>query len=332
MISCTSIFSQILFVMKTANVSFDAIVARQSNDIGDQERQGLHFMQQLVAMLFSNLARNDSLREITKGLECCAGETRYLGAGSALRRPALDYASGHRGYGAHEEYFRWLMGSFSATKMIGRTKWKCRFKNKPYSMDSTTISLCHSLFPWAKYRREKGGVKVHVLLDHADYMPAFVHITDARTGDCMVAPKAPLRKDSIVAVDRGYVDFAQFRAWDAAGVFFARRMKDNIRHSIAVPCRNGLPCGIASDDEILLDRGGDEREIPEKAEARHRVEQGNVLYGQCNLVVTGGLFWQFELFWTAVIPNTHLAIVHYLCYKKTILSGNWKEAKHAEPG
>ena len=99
-----------------------------------------------------------------------------------------------------------------------------RFRNKLYSLDSTTISLCLSLFPWADYRRENGGIKVHVLLDHADYMPSFACGTDAKTGDSKIAPKVPLRPGSIVAADRGYIDFAQFRVWDKAGIFFVTRM------------------------------------------------------------------------------------------------------------
>ncbi|MGD0778417.1 MAG: transposase [Candidatus Solibacter sp.] len=90
---------------------------------------------------------------------------------------------------------------------------KFRFKNKLQSLDSTTISLCLTMFPWAKFRRAKGGVKAHVLLDHDDYLPAYVLLTEAKRSDVKLADSFRLNPGSIVAIDHGFIDYALFARW-----------------------------------------------------------------------------------------------------------------------
>ncbi len=112
---------------------------------------------------------------------------------------------------------------------LGGKKHKFRFKNKLLSLDSTTISLCLTLFPWAKFRRAKGGVKAHVLLDHDDYLPAYVLLTEAKRSDVKLADSFALNPGSIVAMDRGYNDYALFGRWTMAGSL--------LRHSAQGQCR-----------------------------------------------------------------------------------------------
>jgi len=107
---------------------------------------------------------------------------------------------------------------FREQQALGGKRHKFRFKNKLLSLDSTTISLCLTMFPWAKFRRAKGGVKAHVLLDHDDYLPAYVLITDAKRSDVKLADSFHLNPGSIVAVDRGYIDYALFARWSMAEV------------------------------------------------------------------------------------------------------------------
>jgi len=116
---------------------------------------------------------------------------------------------------------RWRVSASS--RGLGTRKRKFRFRNKLLSLDSTVISLCLSMFPWALCRRNKGGVKAHVLLDHDDYLPRYVLITPARVPDVRIAHSLALPKGSIVAMDRGYVDFRLFARWTEAGVFFVTR-------------------------------------------------------------------------------------------------------------
>ena len=101
-----------------------------------------------------------------------------------------------------EELFDTSLNRFRGQQGLGTRKSKFRFKNKLLSLDSTTISLCLDLYPWAKYRRAKGGVKAHVLLDHDDYLPSSVLITEAKQSDVRVAQSLDLNAGSIVAMDR----------------------------------------------------------------------------------------------------------------------------------
>jgi len=177
MIKCTSLFSQILSEISSSSVSFEHLVMEHGND---RNAKGFTSKAQLIAMFFSHLARVDSLREISNGLLCCTGKVKHLGIKTMPKRSTLVYANEHRSTGLYEDYFWKLLQHFRSMKMLNSSKKKFKFKNKLFLFDSTTISLCLSLFPWANYRQTKGGVKVHVLLEQSDYIPSFVMITDEK--------------------------------------------------------------------------------------------------------------------------------------------------------
>jgi hypothetical protein len=146
--------------------------------------------------------------------------------------------------------FYTALGRFGEEKGLGVRKRKFRFRNKLLSLDSTTISLCLERFPWAQFRRAKGGVKAHVLLDHDDYLPSFVLITEARRSDVKMAEGFPLNPGSIVAMDRGYNDYALFGKWTDQKIWFVTRLKD---HAACEVVENGpLPArrNILADELI----------------------------------------------------------------------------------
>jgi hypothetical protein len=178
-------------------------------------------------MLFCQLAHADSLREICNGLACCVGKLVHLGIGVAPNKSTLAYANQHRPAKLYEDLFYTALGRFRDEKGLGRRKQKFRFKNKLLSLDSTTISLCLEMFPWARFRQAKGGVKAHVLLDHDDYLPCYVLITEARRCDVKMADAFPLNPGSIVALDRGYNDYALFGRWTDRKIHFVTRLTDN---------------------------------------------------------------------------------------------------------
>jgi hypothetical protein len=115
------------------------------------------------------------------------GKLVHLGIGTAPNKSSLSYANKNRPAKLYEELFYTLLGRFRQEQGLGLRKRKFRFKNKLLSLDSTTISLCLEMFPWAKFRRAKGGVKAHVQLDHDDYPPRYVLITEARRSDVKMA-------------------------------------------------------------------------------------------------------------------------------------------------
>jgi len=193
----------------------------------ERAAKGFTCWTQFVAMLFCQLGRADSLRDICNGLACCLGRLVHLGIAKAPSRSTLSYANEHRPAALFEELFWTALARFREQQGLGSRKHKFRFKNKLLSLDSTTISLCLTLFPWAQFRRAKGGVKAHVLLDHDDYLPAYVLLTEAKRSDVKLADSFTLNPGSIVTMDRGYTDYALFGRWTLAGVFFVTRMKDN---------------------------------------------------------------------------------------------------------
>jgi hypothetical protein len=153
----------------------------------------------------------------------CLGKLVHLGIARAPNKSTLSYANQHRPAALYQELFYTALARFREQQGLGTRKRKFRFRNKLLSLDSTVISLCLSMFPWALCRRNKGGVKAHVLLDHDDYLPRYVLITPARVPDVRIAHSLALPKGSIVAMDRGYVDFRLFARWTEAGVFFVTR-------------------------------------------------------------------------------------------------------------
>jgi hypothetical protein len=226
MIKVASVFSQVL--REVPRAEFYSLVKKHEAEKG---AKGFSCWDQFVAMVFSQLSHADSLREIEHGLAACEGKLKHVGMRKAPARSTLAYANEHRPAEMYAELFSVLLDHFTALGMHQRKK-KFRFKNKLMSLDATTISLCLKMFPWAEFRRAKGGVKVHVLLDHDVYMPRFVRITEARSHEATVAPEIPLPAESVVAMDKGYTDYGQYETWTRQRVWFVTRMKDNADYEV----------------------------------------------------------------------------------------------------
>jgi Domain of unknown function (DUF4372)/Transposase DDE domain len=229
MIRTASLFSQLLH--EFPRLDFQYLIKKHQAEKG---AKGFTCWMQFVAMMFCHLGHADSLREICNGLSCCIGKLNHLGMDRAPKRSTLSYANEHRPAGLFQDQFWYLLERFRNQGLLGMRKKAFRFKNKLLSLDSTTISLCLSLFPWASFRRAKGGVKVHVLLDHDDYLPSYVWMTEARQHDKVVLHQKELRLNpgSIVVFDRAYNDYCQFGQWTEAGVFFVTRLKENAHFEV----------------------------------------------------------------------------------------------------
>jgi len=222
-----SIFSQLLkFFPQT---EFTRIVRKHG---AERHAKGFTSWSQFVSMLFCQLAGAESLREICTGLACCLGKLRHLGVRTPPNKSTLSYANAHRPAAMFEELFMNTLARFRSQGELGPGRHKFRFKNKLYSMDATVITLCLSMFPWARYRTAKGGVKAHVLISHSDYMPCFVHISDAKKADVKAARMLDMKPGSIVAMDRAYNDFALFSKWTDADVYFVTRLKKDTVYEV----------------------------------------------------------------------------------------------------
>jgi transposase len=308
MLLSASFFSQLL--EQFPRHEFARLVKKHE---AEHASKGFACWTQFVAMLFCQLAGTDSLREICHGLAACLGKLVHLGVGEAPKRSTLSYANQHRPAELFEDLFWSALGRFRTNGQLGAKKHKFRFKNKLLSLDSTTISLCLSLFPWADFRRAKGGVKAHVLLDHADYMPSFVHISKAKLHDARVLAMLSLSPGSIVAMDRAYNDYRQFAQWTEQGVYFVTRMKDNAVYEVVETRDVPLYRNIVSDEIILLTGTSAPAKCPhrlrrvvvwdEENEREIVLLTNHLEFGATTIAEIYKERWQIELFFKALKQN-----------------------------
>jgi hypothetical protein len=307
-VQVASLFNQLL--QHFPRTEFAALVKKHNAERG---AKGFTCWTQFVSMLFCQLGRADSLREICNGLACCLGKLVHLGIAKAPRRSTLSYANEHRPAALFEDLFQTALARFREQQMLGLRRHKFRFKNKLLSLDSTTITLCLSLFPWAKFRRAKGGVKAHVLLDHDDYLPAYVLLTEAKRSDVKLADSFTLNPGSIVAMDRGYNDYALFGRWTAAGVFFVTRLKDDAAFEVVEERQVPQNSQIISDQIIRLTSPKAQADCPhllrrilvwdpDKEQAIDLLTN-HLQFGATTIAAIYKDRWQIELFFKALKQN-----------------------------
>jgi hypothetical protein len=219
-----SIFSQLLQLFP--RIEFQQLVKETH---AERHAKGFSCWGQFVAMLFCQLGRAHSLREITGGLRSCEGKLKHLGI-TAPSHSTLAYANEHRPWELYQHVFLKLFDRCRIEVKIGKKKF--RFKNKLISMDSTTIDLCLEMFDWARFRRTKGAIKLHLLLDHDGYLPCFAIVTEGNVSDVKVAHQFHFDPGSIVVDDRGYNDYALFGKWTFQDVYFVTRMKENALYEV----------------------------------------------------------------------------------------------------
>jgi hypothetical protein len=195
----------------------------------ERHARGFTCWGQLVAMLFCHLGQARSLREICNGLAASEGKLKHLGISNAPSRSTLAYANEHRPWELYETVFHQLLGQ---CENEARGKKKFRFKNKLVSVDSTSIDLCAEIFDWAKYKRTKGAVKLHLVLDNEGYLPCFAVITDGKSHDVTVGRTLRFEPGTIVAMDKGYVDFKWWKQMTEDGVYFVTRFKQDLKYEI----------------------------------------------------------------------------------------------------
>jgi hypothetical protein len=308
MIQAASLFNQLLQHFPRAE--FAALVRKHDAERG---AKGFTCWAQLVAMLFCQMAHADSLREICNGLACSLGKLVHLGIGVAPNKSTLSYANKHRPAALYEELFYTALRRFRDEKGLGVRKQRFRFKNKLLSLDSTTISLCLEMFPWAKFRRAKGGVKAHVLLDHDDYLPRYVLITEARRSDVKMADAFPLNPGSIVVMDRGYNDYALFGKWTDEGIYFVTRLKDNAAYEVLEQGPVPANRNIRSDQLIQFTGEKAQRDCPsplrrvtvwDAVNEREIVLLTNLQeFGATTIAAIYKDRWEIELFFKALKQN-----------------------------
>jgi len=242
MAHCNTIFHQMLKLIPRHH--FAKLEAEHGN--GRKARSFTRWSQ-LVHLVFIQLTARASLRDGVASLKARFRNLYHLGARPVARSTFAD-ANNRR----PASFFEALFGLMYRRCQPLAPKHKFKFKNKLYSLDATVVSLCLSLFPWAAFRRTKAGLKLHTLLDHDGYLPAFVAISPARESDIKKARSLRLPKGSIVVADLGYTDYAWYGDLTAQKIFFVTRQKRNAAYEVAERRTVNKTQGLLSDQTIRL--------------------------------------------------------------------------------
>lgn len=202
---------------------------------------------QLVHLLSMQLTARVSLRDGVASLKARVKSLYHLGVKPVARSTFAD-ANNKRPASFFEALFALM---YRRCRPLA-PKHKFRFKNKLFSLDATVVSLCLSLFPWARFRRTKGGIKLHTLLDHDGYLPAFVGISEAREHEVQKARSLLLPKGSIVVEDMGYADYDRYAQLTAQKIFFVTRQKRNAAYEVLERRKVNKKQGLLSDQTIRV--------------------------------------------------------------------------------
>ena len=229
----------------------------------DKHQKGFDSWSHLVSMLFCHFGKSQSLRDISNGLYSATGNLNHLGNVHPPTKSNLGYQNKHRTYELFRDYYYALAKQLGQQARFKQVKFK--IKSKIFLLDATTISLCLSLFDWAKYKTKKGAIKMHTLLDFDGNLPAYVNISNGKTADNKGAYDIPLIKNSVIVADRFYNDFSLLNIWDSTGVFFVIRHKENLKF-ISVK-ENELPDNRHQHilkDEIIELKGKTKEKYPKR--------------------------------------------------------------------
>jgi len=197
--------------------------------------KGFRCWDQFVAMLFCQLGAAHSLREICGGWATALGRVVQLGLKEAPKRSTLAYANGHRPWELDQRVFEQVLGRCHELAAGRRRPFRC--KNPLRILDATVIDLCLEMFDWAKFRRTKGAIKLHLQLQDRGCLPCWALVTEGRMHDVRVAQGLSFDAGTIVVMDRAYTDYQLFGRWTTQEVFFVTRMKSNAQYEVihAIP-------------------------------------------------------------------------------------------------
>ena len=265
------------------------------------------FKEQFTVMAFIQLAARRSLRDALRCFVSAGRRLYHLGLRVVARSTVAD-ANKSRPV----DFFKDLFSEMYALCATKAPSHKFRFKSKLYSMDASTIKLCLQLFPWAKFRKAKAGIKMHTVLDHNGYIPAFVNVTEAKIHEARVAPQTDFQPGSIVVFDRGYNNYKWFKALTEKRIFFVTRLKRNAAYKLLDRFSVNRKKGVTSDHRIEVTRN-------KTSLILRRIGYRDALTGKHYVFLTNNFSlcartiadiykerWQIELFFKEIKQNLHI--------------------------
>jgi hypothetical protein len=254
-----SLFSQILGLLHRESVKK---VILQHNS--DKFSKGINAWTHLVSMVFMQVANCGSLRDIASGLLSATGNLNHFGIVKPPCKSSLSYINKNRDYEVFRDIYFTMVDKLGPHRPDLRA-FARKIKKKIYILDSTTITLCLSLFDWAHYKTNKGAVKLHTVLDYDSGLPTYAYLTDGKKADVRVAKTMTFAKNSVLVMDRAYVDFKWLFNLDSSGVTFVTRLKSNAHIEVVETfLTNDKHEHILSDEDIRLCGFYSSADYPEK--------------------------------------------------------------------
>lgn len=241
-----TVFAQLMSFIPRRD--FNACVARYK---GDYRSRNLSCYDQFLVMCLAQYASKNSLRDIEASLIAIEHKLYHSGISYAVPRNTLAKANEQRNWRIYRDFGQALIKR--VRPLYAEDPFRLDIDNMVYAFDSSTISLCLKLCPWAKFRTTKAGVKMHTLLDLRGNLPVYIHLTDASVHDVKALDNLCVELGAIYLLDKGYVDFFRlFNYIHKNGAFFVTRAKDNMLYEVVEPKGCDPEAGIISDEIIKL--------------------------------------------------------------------------------
>ncbi len=229
---------------------------------GDYKVKSFSCMDQFLCMAFAQLTYRESLRDIEACLRSMRSKLYHMGIRGQVSRSTLADANDNRDWHIYADFAQVLI--YTARDLYLEDPFAIELTNTIYALDATTIDLCLSLFPWAHFRKNKGAIKLHTLLDLRGSIPSFIEITDGKVADVNILDILVPEAGSFYIMDRGYLDFARLHVLHQTLAFFVTRAKSNLQcrrlYSRPVDKATGLRC----DQTILLTGAQSLKDYPEQ--------------------------------------------------------------------
>jgi Domain of unknown function (DUF4372)/Transposase DDE domain len=290
---------------------FDACVRRHGED---SRPRGFSCRDQFLCMAFAQLTFRESLRDIETCLRALERKLYHAGFRGKVSRSTLADANRAHDWHIFADFAQVLIGR--ARKLYADEPFGVELEQTVYALDSTTIDLCLSLFPWARFRRRKGAVKLHTLIDLRGNIPTFVRITHGKTHDVTVLDHLPIEPGAFYVMDRGYVDFQRLYRFTTCSAFFVTRAKRGLDFTRRARRRVDKTTGLRSDQTIVLVGSKTSRLYPESLrrvvfydaenDRRFVFLTNNFTLPALTIAKLYKCRWQVELFLKWIKQNLHI--------------------------
>jgi hypothetical protein len=312
-----TLFSQLLQVLSRKHFK-TAVQLYQS----DKHNKGINSWTHMVSMLFLHLSKSNSIREVTNGLKSITGNVNHLGIVKKMpSKSSLSYINEHRDWRMFREFYFLLKNDLQGRGFLKRKMFN-EIDKKIYLLDSTVISLCIKVFDWAKYRKQKGAVKLHTLLDYDGLMPSYLFMTKGSQADVKHAQYMTMPPHSVIVTDRAYEDFKMLYAWDKDDIDFVLLLKKSINYKSIL--ERELPDdneqNILIDEEIELSEENTYNNYPKKLrritlfdEKNNRTLEfitNNFIWTASTVAELYKQRWQIEIFFKEL--KSHLKIKSFI--------------------